>query len=146
MLGVGCLCGCLSDESVCVWYLCVCVHEEQLATNPAYLFQSVRVQCCKKKIYNWCRRPCKQGKAAILFCMSPTCVDAHYLYFGTRNKHTTASTLQEIRVRDYGVIRLLMPLLGGVVTTRERTSPLPTSPSCGSMQAVCVRFPWYCKI
>jgi len=31
-------------------------------------------------------------KAAILFCMSPTCVDAHYLYFGTRNKHTPAST------------------------------------------------------
>ena len=57
------------------------------------------------------------NKAAILFCMSPTCVDAHYLYFGTRNKHTPASTLQEIGVRDYGVIRLLKPLLGGVVTT-----------------------------
>jgi len=51
------------------------------------------------------------NKAAILVCMSPTYVDAHYLYFGTRNKHTTASTLQEIGVRDYGVIRLLMPLL-----------------------------------
>jgi len=38
------------------------------------------------------------NKAAFLFCMSPTCVDAHYLYFGTRNKHTPASTLQEIRV------------------------------------------------
>jgi len=50
------------------------------------------------------------NKAAILFCMSPTCVDAHYLYIGTRNKHTPASTLQEIGVRDYGVIRLLMPL------------------------------------
>jgi len=35
------------------------------------------------------------NKAAILFCMSPTCVDAHYLYFGTRNKHTPASTLQK---------------------------------------------------
>ena len=44
------------------------------------------------------------NKAAILFRMSPTCVDAHYLYFGTRNKHTPASTLQEIGVRDYGVI------------------------------------------
>ena len=38
------------------------------------------------------------NKTAILFCMSPTCVDAHYLYFGTRNKHTPASTLQEIGV------------------------------------------------
>jgi len=44
------------------------------------------------------------NKAAILFCMSPTCVDAHYLYSGTRNKHTPASTLQEIGVRNYGVI------------------------------------------
>jgi len=35
------------------------------------------------------------NKVAVLFCMSPTCVDAHYLYFGTRNKHTPASTLQE---------------------------------------------------
>jgi len=44
------------------------------------------------------------NKAAILFCMSPTCVDAHYLYFGTRNKHTPASTLHEVGVRDYVVI------------------------------------------
>jgi len=70
-----------------------------------------------------------------LFCMSPTCVDAHYLYFGTRNKHTPASTLQEIGVRDYGVIRLLLPLLGGVVTIRERTSPLSSSPTCEDRQA-----------
>jgi len=77
------------------------------------------------------------NKAAILFCMSPQAasVDLHYLYFGTRNKHTPASTLQEIGVRDYGVIRLLMPLLGGVVTTRERTSPLSTSPTCEQRQA-----------
>jgi len=75
------------------------------------------------------------NKVAILFCMSPTCVDAHYLYFGTRNKHTPASTLQEIRVRDYGVIQLLVPLLGGVVTTRERTSPLSISPTCEQRQA-----------
>jgi len=67
--------------------------------------------------------------------MSPTCVDAHYLYFGTRNKHSPASTLQEIGVRDYGVLRLLMPLRGGVVTTRERTSPLSTSPTCEQRQA-----------
>ena len=84
------------------------------------------------------------NKAAILFCMAPTCVDAHYLYFGTRNKHTTASTLQEIGVRDYGVIRLLMPLLGGVVTTRERTSPLPTSPSCEQRQAHLLLCPANC--
>jgi len=51
--------------------------------------------------------------------MPPTCVNAHYLYFGTRNKHTPASTLQEIGVQDYGVIRLLMHLLGGVVTIRS---------------------------
>ena len=70
-----------------------------------------------------------------LFCMAPTCVDAHYLYFGTRNKHTLASTLQEIRMRDYGVIRHLFPLLGRVVTTRERTSPLSTSPTCEDRQA-----------
>jgi len=38
------------------------------------------------------------NKTAILFCMSPACVDAHYLYFGTRNKHTRASSLQEIGV------------------------------------------------
>jgi len=44
------------------------------------------------------------NKAAILFCMAPTYVDAHYLYFGTRNKHTPANTLQEIGVRNYGVI------------------------------------------
>jgi len=44
------------------------------------------------------------NKAAILFCMARTCVDAHYLYFGTTNKRTPASTLQKIRVRDYGVI------------------------------------------
>jgi len=36
------------------------------------------------------------NKTAILFCMSPTCVDAHYLYFGKKNKHTPASTLQDI--------------------------------------------------
>ena len=80
------------------------------------------------------------NKAAFLFCMSPTCVDAHYLYFGTRNKHTPASTLQEIRVRDYGVIRLLMPLLGGVVTTRERSS----SPTCEDRQAQLLLCPANC--
>ena len=74
------------------------------------------------------------NKAAFLFCMSPTHGDAQYLYFSTRNKHTTASTLQEIGVRDYGVIQLLMPLLGGVVTTRERRSPLSTSPTCEQRQ------------
>jgi len=73
--------------------------------------------------------------AAILFCMAPTCVDAHYLYFGTRNKHIPASTLQEIRVRDYGVIRLLLPLLGGVMTTHERISTLCTSPTCEDRRA-----------
>ena len=34
--------------------------------------------------------------AAILFCITPTCVDAHYLYFDTRNEHAPASTLQRI--------------------------------------------------
>jgi len=84
------------------------------------------------------------NKVAILLCMSPTCVDAHYLYFGTRNKHTPASTLEEIGVRDYGVIRLLMPLLGGVVTTRERTSPLSTSPTCEPRQAHLLLCPANC--
>ena len=75
------------------------------------------------------------NKTAILFCMSPTCVDAHYLYFGTRNKHTPVSTLQEIRVLDYRKIKLLMPLLGGAVTIRERTSPLSSSPMYEARQA-----------
>jgi len=77
------------------------------------------------------------NKTAILFCMSPTCVDAYYLYFGTRNKHTPASTLQEIGVRDYGVILLLMPLLGGLVTTRERTSPLSISLRVNKDKHIC---------
>jgi len=85
------------------------------------------------------------NKVAILFCMSPTCVDAHYLYFDTRNKHTPASTLQEIGVRDYGVIRLLMPLLGRVVTTHERTSPLSTSPTCEQTQAHLLLRPANCS-
>ena len=76
--------------------------------------------------------------------MSPTCVDAQYLYFGTRNKHTPASALQEIRVRDYGVTRLLMPLLAGVVTTRERTSPLSISPMCEQIQAHLLLCPANC--
>ena len=84
------------------------------------------------------------NKAAILFCMSPTYVDAHYLYFGTRNQHTPASTLQEIGVRDYVVIRILMPLLGGVVTTRERTSPLSISPTCEQRQAHLLLCPANC--
>ena len=84
------------------------------------------------------------NKAAILFCMAPTCVDAHYLYCGTRNKHTPAITLQEIGVRDYWVIRLLLPLLGGVVTTRERTSLLSTSPTCEDRQAQLLLFPANC--
>jgi len=84
-------------------------------------------------------------KAAILFCMSPTCVDAHYLYFGTRNKHTPASTLQEFGVRDYEVIRLLMPLLGGVVTICECTSPLSTSPACEERQAQLLLCPANCS-
>ena len=87
------------------------------------------------------------NKAAILYCMSPTCVDAHHLYFGTRNKpgECSASTLQEIGVRDYGVIRLLMPLLGGVVTTRERTSPRSTSPTCKQRQAHLLLCPANCS-
>jgi len=84
------------------------------------------------------------NKAAILFYMSPTCVDAHYVYFDTRNKHTPASTLQEIRMQDYGVIQLLMPLLGGVVTIRERTSPLSTSPTCEERQALLILCPANC--
>ena len=84
------------------------------------------------------------NKTAILFCMSPTCVDAQYLYFGTRNKHTSASTLQEIRVRDYGVIRLLMLLFGGVVTIRQHTSPLSTSLTCKERQAQLLLCPANC--
>jgi len=84
------------------------------------------------------------NKVAILFCMAPTCVDAHYLYFGKRNKHTPASTLQEIGVRDYGVIRLLLPLLGGVVTTCELTRPLSTSPTCEDRQAQLLLCPANC--
>ena len=86
------------------------------------------------------------NKAAILFCMSPQAasVDLHYLYFGTRNKHTPASTLQEIGVRDYGVIRLLMSLLGVVVTARERTSPLSTSPTCKQRPAHLLLCPANC--
>jgi len=47
-------------------------------------------------------------------------------------------------VRDYGVIRLLLPLLGGVVTTRERTSPLSTSPTCEERQAQLLLCPANC--
>ena len=56
-------------------------------------------------------------------------------YFGTRNKHIPASTLQEIGVLDYGVIRLLMRMLG--VTTREprHTGPVSSSPTCKKKHA-----------
>ena len=84
------------------------------------------------------------NKAATLFCMLLTCVDAHYVSFGIRNKHTPASTLQEIGVRDSGVIRLLIPLLGGVVSIRERTSPLTTSPTCEERQAQLLLCPANC--
>ena len=53
------------------------------------------------------------NKAATLFCMSPESVGVHYLSFGTRNSHDQASTLEEIRVQDYGVIRLLARASGG---------------------------------
>jgi len=74
------------------------------------------------------------NKVATLLSMSTTCVDAHYLYFGTRNNYTPASTLQKIGVLDYEVIRLLMHI-GGEVTIRERTSPLSASPTCEERQA-----------
>ena len=55
-----------------------------------------------------------------------------------------ASTLQEIGVLDYEVIRLLMPLHGGVVTTREHTSPLSTSPTCEQRQSHLLLCPANC--
>ena len=57
------------------------------------------------------------NKAATLFRMSPESVGAHYLSFGTRNSHDPANTLEEIRVQDYGVIRLLARASGGVGIT-----------------------------
>jgi len=44
------------------------------------------------------------NKATTLFRISSKSVGAHYLSFGTRNSHDAASTLEEIRVQDYGVI------------------------------------------
>jgi len=84
------------------------------------------------------------NKTATLFYMLPTCVDTHYLFFGTRNKHTPASTLQEIGVLDYGVIRLLMHMLGGAVTIRKHTSPLSASPTCEERQAQLLLCPANC--
>jgi len=57
------------------------------------------------------------NKAATLFCTSPESVGAHYLSFGTRNSHDSASTLEKIQVQDYGVILLLARVSGGVGIT-----------------------------
>jgi len=54
------------------------------------------------------------NKAATLFRMSPNSVNAHYLSFGTRNSQDLARTLEEVRVQDFGVIRLLARASGGV--------------------------------
>jgi len=83
---------------------------------------------------------------ATLFCLSPKCVDAHYLSFGTRNKHTPVSTLQEIRVLDYRVIRLMMHMLGMVVTTRKHTDPLSTNPTCEERRAQLLLCPANCSL
>jgi len=47
-------------------------------------------------------------------------------------------------VQDCGVIRILMPLPGGAVTTRERVSPLSTSPTCEERQAHLLLCPATC--
>ena len=47
-------------------------------------------------------------------------------------------------MQDCGVIQLLMPLLGGVVTIRERTSPLSTSPTCEDRKAQLLLCPANC--
>ena len=41
-------------------------------------------------------------------------------------------------------VRLLLPLLGGVVTTREHTSPLSTNPTCEDRQAQLLQCPANC--
>jgi len=57
------------------------------------------------------------NKAATLFRMSPESVGVHCLSFGTRNSHDQASTLEEIQVQDYVVIRLLARASGGLGIT-----------------------------
>jgi len=76
------------------------------------------------------------NKAAALFRMSPNSICAHYLSFGTIISHNLASTLEEIRVQDYGVIRLLARASGGVGNICERTDPLATCLDCGKRQTL----------
>ena len=40
------------------------------------------------------------NKTAILFCMSPTCVDAHYLYFGTSTPQQVLSRRSECEITE----------------------------------------------
>jgi len=40
------------------------------------------------------------NKAAILFCISPTCVDAHYLYFGTSTPQQVLSRRSECEITE----------------------------------------------
>jgi len=76
------------------------------------------------------------NKAATLFRMLPKSDSAHNLSFGTRNSHDSASTLEEIRVQDDGVIRLLTQASGGVGIIHERTEPLATSLDCSDRQTL----------
>ena len=65
------------------------------------------------------------NKAATLLRMSHESVGAQYLSFGTRISPDPASTLEEIQMQDYGLIRLLVRASGGVGIA-------PLSAKCGS--------------
>jgi len=76
------------------------------------------------------------NKAATLFCMSPYSVSAHYLSFGTINSQDLASTLEEIRVQDYGVTRFVARSFVSFFFSCPRTDPLATSLDCGDRQTL----------
>ena len=76
------------------------------------------------------------NKAAALFRLSPNSISAHYLSFFTRISHDLASTLEEIRLQDYGVIQLLARASGGVGSICERTDPLATCLDYGDRQTL----------
>ena len=70
-------------------------------------------------------------------------------YADSRRKNMHPCRMQNMPPRALNMFqggRLLIPLLGGVVTIRERTSPLPTSPTCEERQAQLLLCPANCVV
>ena len=73
-------------------------------------------------------------------CIQTKALD-HLLLSDHRPAHWN---LREIGALDYGVIRLLMRMLGGLVTTYKLTGPLSTSSTCEQRQAHLLLCPAIC--